>query len=49
MIIFKVDGYPTLLLYKDNEKLTEYEGVKNLEDLHEFVLKHSSVPEKDEL
>ncbi|CAG2162542.1 unnamed protein product, partial [Oppiella nova] len=44
-----IDGYPTLLLYKDNEKFGEYEGNRYLDDIYDFVTKHSSVPAKDEL
>ncbi|KAK9505131.1 hypothetical protein O3M35_009257 [Rhynocoris fuscipes] len=36
----EVDGFPTLLLYKDGEKIGEYTGTRALEDLYEFVGKH---------
>lgn len=36
----EVDGFPTLLLYKDGEKIEEYNGSRALEDLYEFVGKH---------
>ncbi|KAL1123519.1 hypothetical protein AAG570_002596 [Ranatra chinensis] len=38
----EVDGFPTLLLYKDGRKISEYNGSRGLEDLIEFVTKHSS-------
>jgi hypothetical protein len=37
---FQVDGFPTLFLYKDGEKVAEYTGSRSLEDLYEFVIKH---------
>ncbi|CAG2118714.1 unnamed protein product [Medioppia subpectinata] len=45
----QVDGYPTLMLYKDNEKVVEYDGNRQLEELYDFVVQHSTVPQKDEL
>lgn len=36
----EVDGFPTLFLYKDGEKVAEYTGSRSLEDLYEFVIKH---------
>ncbi|KAI1298129.1 Thioredoxin domain-containing protein 5 [Halotydeus destructor] len=44
----KVDGFPTLLLFKDGAQVVEYESDRSLETLHAFVLKHISKP-KDEL
>lgn len=37
-----VDGYPSLFLYKDGEKISEYNGSRSLDDLYEFVVKHYS-------
>lgn len=37
-----VNGFPTLFIYKDGQKVSEYDGSRSLEDLHEFVQKHSS-------
>lgn len=36
----EVDGFPTLLLYQDGYKVTEYNGSRTLEDLYEFVMNH---------
>ncbi|XP_023017585.2 thioredoxin domain-containing protein pretaporter [Leptinotarsa decemlineata] len=36
----EVEGFPTLFLYKDGERISEYSGSRSLEDLYEFVLKH---------
>jgi thioredoxin domain-containing protein 5 len=32
-----VDGFPTLNIYKDGMKITEYTGKQTLEDLAEFI------------
>ncbi|XP_077297082.1 thioredoxin domain-containing protein pretaporter [Arctopsyche grandis] len=32
-----VDGFPSLLLFKDGVKIAEYDGSRSLDDLHEFV------------
>lgn len=45
----KVDGYPTLTLYKDGLKVKEYEDERTLEVMFDFVVEHLTVPEKDEL
>lgn len=37
---FQVEGFPTLFLYKNGEKLSEYNGSRNLEDLYDFLSKH---------
>jgi len=47
-----VNGFPTLIIYKDGEKVAEYSGKRDLEALTAFVEKHSggdSGTEKDEL
>ncbi|KAG5884135.1 hypothetical protein JTB14_021804 [Gonioctena quinquepunctata] len=36
----EVEGFPTLFLYRDGERISEYSGSRSLEDLHEFVLSH---------
>jgi len=36
----EVEGFPTLLLYKDGARMQEYKGSRSLEDLYEFVSKH---------
>ncbi|XP_031628357.1 thioredoxin domain-containing protein 5 [Contarinia nasturtii] len=38
-----VDGFPTVFLYKDGEKVEEYNGSRSLEDLFEFVSKHAQI------
>ncbi|XP_026473312.1 thioredoxin domain-containing protein 5 homolog [Ctenocephalides felis] len=35
-----VDGFPTLYLYKDGQKLSEYNGSRSLDDLYEFLMSH---------
>ena len=47
-----IDGYPTLNLYKNGQKVTEYEGERTLQELHDFLLEHIDPKEelkKDEL
>uniref|UniRef100_A0A182SEZ7 Thioredoxin domain-containing protein n=1 Tax=Anopheles maculatus TaxID=74869 RepID=A0A182SEZ7_9DIPT len=36
----EVNGYPTIFLYREGEKVTEYFGHRSLDDLHEFVMQH---------
>ncbi|KOC62772.1 Thioredoxin domain-containing protein 5 [Habropoda laboriosa] len=43
----EVDGFPTLYLYRDGHKVSEYNGARNLDDLYEFVMNH--VKPHDEL
>ncbi|XP_046734653.1 thioredoxin domain-containing protein 5 homolog [Diprion similis] len=43
----EVDGFPTLFLYKDGRKLSEYNGSRTLDDLYEFVMNH--IQSRDEL
>lgn len=38
-----VDGFPTVFLYKNGEKLEEYNGSRTLDDLYEFVNKHVQI------
>jgi len=44
-----VNGFPTLNLYKDGEKVAEYSGKRDLDALAAFVEKHSAKDVKDEL
>ncbi|KAF2901047.1 hypothetical protein ILUMI_05103 [Ignelater luminosus] len=43
----KVDGFPSIYLYKEGRKISEYNGNRSLEDLQDFVMKH--VNSHDEL
>jgi len=43
-----VNGFPTIFIYKDGEKITEYSGNRSLDDLFEFVNRHISAS-RDEL
>ena len=36
----EVDGFPTLLLYEDGKKVSEYNGSRLLDDLHDFIMNH---------
>lgn len=38
-----VDGFPTIFLYKNGEKVEEYNGSRSLDDLYEFVKKHAQI------
>lgn len=42
----EVNGFPTILIYKDGSKLSEYNGNRSLDDLYEFVKGYST---RDEL
>merc|ERR1712158_353380 len=42
-----VNGFPTLNIYKDGEKIEEYNGKRTIEDLEAFISKH--LAKKDEL
>jgi len=43
-----VNGFPTVILYKDGEKVEEYAGKRELEALKAFVEKHKMPVAKDE-
>ncbi|KAK2578309.1 hypothetical protein KPH14_002584 [Odynerus spinipes] len=36
----EVDGFPTLYLYRNGRKVSEYNGSRNLDDLYGFVMNH---------
>ncbi|XP_060526994.1 thioredoxin domain-containing protein 5 homolog [Cylas formicarius] len=36
----EIEGFPSLFLYKDGEKISEYSGSRSLEDLFDFVNQH---------
>lgn len=36
----EVEGFPSIFLYRNGEKISEYTGNRGLEDLYEFVKKH---------
>jgi thioredoxin domain-containing protein 5 len=45
-----VDGFPTIFLYQDGTKISEYNGSRSLEDLYQFVAKYLAEDKpKDEL
>lgn len=37
----EVNGFPTIYLYNNGEKISEYNGSRLLEDLYEFVIRHT--------
>jgi len=37
----KVNGFPTMFLYRDGKKVEEYEGNRSLDDLYSFVSKNA--------
>ena len=39
---FKVTGFPTLHIYKNGEKVEEYNGKRAIEDLEAFINKHAA-------
>lgn len=45
-----VQGFPTIFIYKNGEKITEYNGNRSLEDMFDFVRSHLTVDKtRDEL
>ncbi|OQR77207.1 thioredoxin domain-containing protein 5-like, partial [Tropilaelaps mercedesae] len=45
----EVQGYPSLVLFKDGKRIEEYNGSRDIDDLKEFVDRHSKNSNKDEL
>ncbi|XP_055587019.1 thioredoxin domain-containing protein 5 homolog [Uranotaenia lowii] len=45
----EVNGFPTVFIYRNGEKLSEYNGNRSLEDLHDFVTRHVTAGDHDEL
>jgi thioredoxin domain-containing protein 5 len=45
----EVNGFPTLFIYKNGEKITEYNGSRSLEDLYDFVNRYTTDSGHDEL
>lgn len=39
-VILQIEGFPSLFLYKDGQKVSEYSGSRDLDDLSDFVNKH---------
>lgn len=37
----EVDGFPTVYIYRNGAKVDEYNGSRSLDDLYEYVNKHS--------
>ena len=37
-----VNGFPTLFIYRNGEKLSEYNGNRSLDDMHDFIVRHLS-------
>nr|XP_002131987.1 thioredoxin domain-containing protein 5 [Ciona intestinalis] len=49
---FEVGGYPTLILFKDGDKVAKYKGNRSMDDLKSFIIKNSkevAQEAKDEL
>ncbi|XP_048730361.2 thioredoxin domain-containing protein 5-like [Ostrea edulis] len=44
-----VRGYPTMILFKDGQKVADYTGSRNIGDLVEFMLEHIQQEVHDEL
>ncbi len=43
-----MNGFPTLLIFSNGEKVGEYNGKRELEDLKAFVNKHLEGEKKEE-
>lgn len=44
-----VNGFPTIFIYKNGEKISEYNGSRSLEDMYDFVKSHTEEKQRDEL
>lgn len=44
-----VNGFPTLFIYKNGEKISEYNGSRSLDDMFAFVKSHNVDKARDEL
>jgi thioredoxin domain-containing protein 5 len=45
----EVNGFPTLFIYKNGERIAEYNGSRSLEDLYDFVNRYATDSSHDEL
>jgi thioredoxin domain-containing protein 5 len=43
-----VNGFPTLLIFKDGEKVDEYNGKRDMDDLVAFIEKNLAAPVEEE-
>lgn len=37
-----IDGFPTLMIYKNGLRVTEYNGARDLDELYHFVQRYSA-------
>jgi len=44
-----VNGFPTLFIYRNGEKISEYNGSRSLDDLYDFANSHIAEKARDEL
>lgn len=45
----QVQGYPSLIIFKDGKRVEEYSGSRDIDDLKDFVDRHAKDSSKDEL
>ena len=45
---FQVNGFPTLIIFSNGEKVAEYNGKRDIDDLKSFVTKHLEGDDKKE-
>ena len=45
---FQVNGFPTLIIFSNGEKVAEYNGKRDIDDLKSFVTKHLEGGDKKE-
>lgn len=38
ILSFQVESFPSLYLYRNGKKISEYDGSRSLDDLYEFVM-----------